>query len=150
MIHSRLDYLVENQYVLSKREIYALWMMTNYEIHRYLMNNVRGEGAEKGLHHWRMSSIIASFITLEDGEFLMRGGDGVTNSRGYAKCLVHDWLAQNLTDHLDEKIGLPLTDVHPLTGKSIYVPYDEFTCKFFEYIVLNFTILMKYVKDNND
>jgi hypothetical protein len=114
------------------------------------MNNVRGEGAEKGLHHWRMSSIIASFITCEDGGFLIRGGDGVTNSRGYAKCLVHSLLAENLTDYLDEKIGLPLTDINPLTGKSMYVNYDEFTCKFFEYIILNFSVLMKFVNENND
>lgn len=125
---------------LTVREIYALWMMLNFDIHRYYMDNVRG--GNKGEHHWRMSDIIAAFIMCDNGEYLMRGSE----SSSYAKIYVHDWLARELTDYLDEKIGLPLTDINPVTLKPVYINYSIYAERFFCYIISNWDRLRHFVE----
>lgn len=142
MRQEELEILVNSQQILTKREIYALWMMTNYDIHRYVMCIVRGE-VERSMRHWHMSAVIAAFIDCEDGEYVLRNLESNTMS----KCAVHEWLAENLTDFLDEKIGLPLSDEDPITHKTKYIDYGLFTFRFFRYIIQNFSSLIEYVKN---
>lgn len=137
--------LMEAEYCsLTKREIYALWMMLNFHIHRYCMDIVRHENI--GQHHWIMSDILAAFITLQGGDYLMRG----SSTSYYAKILVHEWLAEELTGYLDEKIGLPLTDFDEQIQRHRYVDYDLYAERFFDYIIMNWDRLKYYVESNND
>jgi len=106
---------------LTVRETWALKTMLDFSIARYLMCNSvqRLDAGEKADHHIKMSKIICRMIFAEGGEF------GHSLKVGDAWHPVHDYLAEILTDYLDETIGWPLTK--PMYGSD----YDIYKRRFF-------------------
>ena len=93
----------------------------DFHIHRYLMANScqRLNGDEKADHHIAISKILVGFITCDESK---------------EKCYpiwknVHDYLADILTDRMDEVIGFPIHT--PLCGDA----YNPLVEKFFNVIV---------------
>lgn len=89
---------------MTDRERYALRMMLIQSCCRYCLVTARGENAEKGDAHWFISRILSAFIHMKGGDYLLRGIEDCPP--GMVE--VHDYLADGLTDRMDEVIGLPL------------------------------------------
>lgn len=92
----------------------------DFPIHRYLLSNScdRLDGYEKAMVHQEISQLVFEFIacklyTVHDCRVVKK---------------IHDYLAEILTDRLDEVIGFPIT--------TPWDPYDE-TCPnlFFDTII---------------
>ena len=105
---------------ISRRERFMLFQALEHEIHRYLMSNTYGreDGCEKAERHINISSILVGFILCEK-----------YSNRKHIELMmeVHDYLAEILTDRMDEVIGFPVYE-------KIY-DYDEYAQKFFDVIV---------------
>ena len=115
---------------LTKREKFMLFQALRFVIIRYLMSVTYGrqDGYERYERHAEMSGIIVSFIILEkytehEHFWLMRE--------------VHDYLAEILTDKLDEVIDFPIAE-------RVY-DYEEYAKKFFDVIITNIGELEKRV-----
>lgn len=87
-----------------------LWMVLNFHIHRYLMSNQcnRLDGAEKANEHIYISKVLCHFLNADGGIWTIRG---ISDEFPTGWREVHDWLAHNLTDRLDEVIGFPIFEV---------------------------------------
>ena len=122
---------------LTKREIWALKTMLEFDIARYLMANScqRLDGAEKAEHHIAMSKVISKFIFAEGSKY------EDTFRVNCATMAVHDYLAEILTDRMDEVIGFPINT--PLYG-DMYTPLQE---RFFNVIIDNFDEIEKVAKE---
>ena len=122
---------------LTKREIWALRQMLTFDITRYLLANTFGrlDGEEKADRHIHMSKILCRFVFAEGGEYKFSRKESETWHK------VHDYLAEILTDRMDEVIGFPLTT--PLMGDE----FDEYVQKFFDVIINNMSNIEKVAKD---
>ena len=109
---------------ITKREKVLLYMMLEFDIHRYLLANTFGRlcGSEKAEYHIKISSVIFSYVFAEQ-----------YNERRHWQPMmrIHNFLAEILTDRLDEEIGFP-TD-----KTSSEIDYDEFGKRFFNVIIKN-------------
>ena len=118
---------------ITKRERFLLFEALEHYIHRYLMSCTYGreDGNEKAEQHLKISSILVSFILLKK-----------YNERKHfeAQIRVHDYLAEILTDRMDEVIGFPL-------DRRIY-NYDEYVNRFFCVIVDNLDEIKKIIQEN--
>ena len=116
---------------LTKREKFLLFQALEFKIHRYLMSCTYGryDGNEKAERHIEISSILVSFILLEKYSEL---------KHFEIMFKVHDYLAEILTDRLDEVIDFPIND-------KVY-DYDEYVNKFFNIIVDNIDQIQNIVK----
>jgi len=123
---------------LTKREKFMLFQALNYEIHRYLLSCTFGreDSCEKASRHINISNIILAFLNakpynIKDHEVSME---------------IHDYLAEILTDRMDEVIGFPL-DRRPYD-------YDELVNKFFNVIIDHMdqikNIVDNWYKENKD
>lgn len=115
---------------MTERERYALWMMINRDCCRYCLCTSRGESAEKADIHWRICRILAAFITCKGGDLLMRG---VENSV-FGMSEVHKYLTDEITDRMDEVIGLPILEYR----SPEYVDANLYGKKFFDWICEHF------------
>jgi hemoglobin-like flavoprotein len=117
---------------LSKREIWALKEMIMFDIKRYLMANSchRLDGYEKAQRHTTISKILCRFINASE------------NADAWKQ--VHDYLADILTDRMDEVIGFPI-DV-PVVGSD----YDILGDRFFNTIIGHFNEIEEIVKSNTE
>ena len=93
-----------------------------FEIHRYLLANTydRLDGNEKYERHKNISVILYEFLTCKKYHEIY----DFPKMRN-----IHDYLAEILTDRMDEVIGFPIYE-------KIY-DYDELTERFFEVIINN-------------
>jgi len=107
--------------MVTEREKYLLRKELNFHINRYLMANScqRLDGGEKADHHIAISKILVGFITCDESK----------ENRSPVWINVHDYLADILTDRMDEVIGFPIHT--PLYG-DMYTPLAE---KFFTVII---------------
>lgn len=105
---------------MTEREKWLLRQMLSFSIRRYLMANScqRLDAAEKAEMHVKIAEDITRFVFIGD-----------RYKTNVAKMAVHDFLADILTDRMDEVIGFPINT--PLFG-SAYDPLEE---KFFNVIV---------------
>lgn len=108
-----------------------LFQALNYEIQRYLLSCTFGreDSCEKASRHINISNIILAFINakpynIKDHEVAKE---------------IHDYLAEILTDRMDEVIGFPL-DRRPYD-------YDELVNKFFNVIIDHIDSIEKIVKE---
>jgi hypothetical protein len=118
---------------LTKREKWALWSLLEFPIYRYLMANAvqRLDAGEKAQRHIEISKIIANFIfTCEDNNYKVNN----------TWLIIHDYLAEVLTDRMDEVIGFPINT--PLYGNE----FDLLAKKFFDIIVKHFEQIEKLIK----
>jgi hypothetical protein len=102
---------------MDKELKHALWLLMNFNIHRYLMSNAQGRwnGAEKAMCHIELCKLYVAVVRLTEPDAVMMEH-------------MEDWKAvhdktQELTDHLDEVIGFPLSDTPD---------YDNLAPLFFE------------------
>ena len=107
---------------LTKKERFMLFRAMEFEIHRYLLVNTYGrlDGNEKYERHKNISVILYEFLTCKKYNEIY----DFPKMRN-----IHDYLAEILTDRMDEVIGFPIYE-------KIY-DYDELTERFFEVIINN-------------
>ena len=107
--------------MITDREKFLLRKEMDFHINRYLMANScqRLDGGEKADHHIAISKILVGFITCDE----------VKQERSPIWKDVHDYLADILTDRMDEVIGFPIHT--PLYG-DMYTPLAD---KFFSVII---------------
>lgn len=101
------DQLILHNDNLDYRFLYALWLLMELPIHRYLMSNTYGrlDGAEKATRHIELCEIyIATTYFISTDKARIHYNDQLK--------MVHD-KTQLLTDYLDEMINFPLDDPHP-------------------------------------
>lgn len=118
--------------IITNREKWALRELLEFDINRYLMANSaqRLDGSEKAKRHINISKTLCNFVLAGD----KYSWDAVLS--------VHDYLADILTDRMDEAIGFP---IHiPLYGDA----YDPLADKFFEVIINHFEEIEKLVVEN--
>lgn len=116
----------------TKREKFLLFQALDFDIHRYLMSCTFGreDGNEKAERHLNISQALVSFILLKK----------YNEIKHFEVMLeVHDYLAEILTDRLDEVIDFPI-------DRRIY-NYDEYVNKFFNVIIDNINEIEKIVKE---
>lgn len=115
--------------MVTKREKFLLWKLMNFDIHRYLMSNScqRLDGAEKADRHIKISKLLVEYITIDEHKV-----DDLWKP-------VHDYLADILTDRMDEIIGFPIDK--PLYGDD----YDLLAEKFFSVIIKHMTEIEQVV-----
>jgi hypothetical protein len=118
---------MERKMELTKREKWALGYILEFDIARYLMANScqRLDGDEKADRHIRMSKKICWFIFAEK-----YGIDRKSFAKAYVA--MHDFLADILTDRMDEVIGFPINT--PLYGSD----YNDLKDKFLQVIIDKF------------
>ena len=108
--------------MFTKREKFLLCQVIEHDVYRYLMSNTYGreDGCEKAERHINISSSIVSFILCEK-----------YSERKHTEIMmeVHDYLAEILTDRMDEVIGFPIYDKRP--------DYDELVIRFMNVILDN-------------
>ena len=122
---------------LTKREKWALWEMLNFPIHRYLMccSMGREDGSERADMHLKMSEILAKFVLCTHLDDFHVGDE---------KFAIHDFLADILTDRMDEVIAFPID--RPV--ESGHEEYGILANKFFDVIIQNMNGIKKVVNDN--
>lgn len=117
---------------LSKREKFMLFQALEWEIHRYLMANTYGreDGCERAERHMNISAIILSFITVKKYHEI----------HDFPKMkVIHDYLAEILTDKMDEVIDFPIKrEIHD---------YDEYIWRFFNVIIEHINEMEKLIKE---
>ena len=122
---------------MTKREKVLLYILLEFAIHRYLLANThkRHDPVEKAEEHMKIASIIFSYIfareynELKDWQVMMQ---------------IHDYLAEILTDRLDEVIGFPIDK------ESCEIDYHEFGKRFFNVIVENMDNIKTYLIKHKD
>lgn len=117
---------------LTKREVWALHKLIDFDIARYLMANTHGreDGAEKADRHIKISEILAGFLFA----------DGDWHKTNAATMKVHDYLADILTDRMDEVINFPID--RPIYGSD----YNQYRDAFFKVLVDNIDGIYKVAK----
>lgn len=107
---------------LTKKEKFMLFKVMEFDIHRYLLANTynRLDGNEKYERHVNISIHLYEFLTCKK----------YNEIHDFPKMRnIHDYLAEILTDRMDEVIGFPIYE-RPND-------YDELTERFFNVIVKN-------------
>jgi hypothetical protein len=106
---------------ITKKERFMLFRAMEFEIHRYLLANTYGrlDGNEKYERHKNISVILYEFLT----------GKKYNEIKDFSKMRnIHDYLAEILTDRMDEVIDFPIYEKP--------YDYDELTQRFF-YVIIN-------------
>ena len=119
---------------LTKREIWALHTLLDRHIARYLMANTFGreDGIEKGEEHWEISRVLGGFVLADTSR----------RKAEAASMGIHDYLAEILTDRMDEVIFFP-------TDKMIVgTDYDQFRDAFFDTLIKNMDGIIKAGKES--
>jgi hypothetical protein len=111
---------------LSKREIWMLHYLLDFYCIRYMMCNAQGrlDGSEKADLHINISRALCNFILCEG---VPRHED--TYNVNECTMKVHDYLADILTDKMDEVIGFPID------RRLLPEEFDEFAQAFFNVII---------------
>lgn len=106
---------------MTTKEKFLLNKLLSFDVSRYLMANScqRLDGAEKAERHINISTIIYEYIKCK-----------ILTPDHYGEMrVIHDFLAEKLTDKMDEVIGFPINT--PLYGTD----YDELHRKFIKTIL---------------
>lgn len=126
---------------MTKREKYLLWMMLNFALSRYILINMRGNGgAERSDLHFYISKILCHYITSDGGIWTIRNLEDE-----YPKGVfeVHNWIARNITDRMDESIGF-IIDREMTHGEQ-----QECVIKFFNLLCDNINEIEKVIIESN-
>lgn len=119
----------------TKREIFLLRESLEFDIHRYLLANDFNclDGIEKANRHIDISKKIYQFLFLVHFKY--------DRYEPYWKQIkvIHDYLAEILTDRMDEVIGFPINE-------TCIVQIEELTEKFFQIVVQNLENIKKEVE----
>lgn len=117
---------------VTKRERFLLFQLLEHEIHRYLLSCTfdRQDPCERAERHINISNTLVSFINARKFNQIK---DHETAHE------IHDYLAEILTDRMDEVIGFPI-DSRPYN-------YDELVYKFFNVIIEHINEIQSIVKE---
>ena len=124
---------------LTKREKWMLHYILDFPIIRYMMCNSKGreDGIQKAEYHLKISNGLAMFFLCE--------GTYRNNDSYRIKAVgldIHDYLADILTDRMDEVIGYPVD--RPMVGHQ----FDEYGDKFFSVIIQHMAEISEIVKES--
>jgi hypothetical protein len=116
---------------VTKRERFLLKELLNFDINRYLMANTHGrnDGHEKAEKHIAISKTLVGYITCS--------ASSAKDPRLWRK--VHDYLADVLTNKMDEVIRFPVDT--PVRGAE----YQEYVEKFFDFIINEMSNIEKLI-----
>lgn len=117
---------------LTKREIWALHQQLDWHIARYLMSVTFGrkDGGERADEHIAISEILAGFLFADSDHMKIVA----------SRMKVHDYLADILTDRLDEVINFPI-------DRQIYgAEYNQYKSAFFQVLIDNIDEIFKVAK----
>lgn len=122
---------------ITKREKVLLYMLLEFDIHRYLLanTNTRMDGFEKADRHINIAKTLFSYIFIKQYN---ERNDWQTMMK------IHDCLAEILTDQLDEAIGFPIDKA------SYEIDYDEYGKRFFNFIIDNMDKIKEHLQKNKD
>lgn len=98
-----INLLPVRQLIMTKREKHLLWMILHRSMSRYILVNMPGrEYEERADLHIFISKVLCHYILMDGGIWTFIGLDDE-----YPKGLweVHDWIAEHITDRMDEAIG---------------------------------------------
>jgi hypothetical protein len=122
------------QLKLSKREIWMLHYLLDFHCIRYMMCNSKGreDSAEKADVHLAIATALCNFILCE-------GTPRHEDTYKVNECIrpVHDYLADILTDRMDEVIGYPWQ--RQMYGDD----FKEYANKFFD-------VILNHISEIND
>lgn len=122
---------------MTKREKHLLWMILNKTIGRYILVNMPGYGSgERADLHLYISKILCHYILMDGGLWTIRGLEDEYPKGTFD---VHDWIANNITDRMDETIGFVVDRQMTHEEQSIC------TRKFFELLCANIDEIAKVV-----
>lgn len=96
--------------------MHLLWLLMEFDIHRYLIVNTRGrlDGYEKAMRHINLCAIFVASMKY----------CSIDRAKSYDEWKkVHD-ATQKLTDYMDKEIGFPI-------DSSDEADYDKLALKFF-------------------
>lgn len=122
------------QIKLTKREIWMLHYLLDFHCIRYMMCNSKGrfDGSERADIHIGIARVLCNFILCEGTP---RNED--TYNVNECTMKVHDYLADILTDRMDEVIGYPI-------DRQLYADdFDEYAKKFFN-------VILNHISEIND
>lgn len=107
------------EYFLTDRERFMLKEALHHHIYRYLLSNTAGrhDPVERAERHSEIAGILVAFI---------RCGKYHDTKHFEIRKEIHDYLAEILTDRMDEVIGFPLN--------TVPIDYEELVNKFFAVI----------------
>jgi hypothetical protein len=119
---------------LTKREVWMLHYLLDFHCIRYMMCNSKGrfDGSERADIHIGISTALCNFILCE-------GTPRHEDTYNVNECTmkVHDYLADILTDRMDEVIGYPI-------DRSLHsAEFDEYAQKFFN-------VILDHISEIND
>lgn len=119
---------------LTKREIWMLHYLLDFHCIRYMMCNAKGreDGAEKADVHLAISTALCNFILCE-------GTPRNEDTYNVNECVhaVHDYLADILTDNMDQVIGYPVF-------QQMYADdFELYAGKFFD-------VILNHISEIND
>ena len=125
---------------VSKREKHLLWIILNFDIHRYILANSfeRNDGAEKADRHIKISKMICHYIMSDGGLYTIRN---IEDEYPVGWQDIHDYLADILTDRLDETIGMVLS------RRMTHDEQDDCVRKFFDVIIDHMSDMEKIIKE---
>lgn len=122
---------------MTEREKHLLWMILNKAISRYILINMPGCGCgERADLHIYMSKILCHYVLMDGGLWTIRGLDD-EYPKGWKE--VHDWIANHITDKMDETIGFVIDRQMTHKEQSICIR------KFFELLCANIDEIVKVV-----
>ena len=128
---------VEKGANMTKREKHLLWMILNKTIGRYILVNMPGYGSgERADLHLYISKILCHYILMDGGLWTIRGLEDEYPKGTFD---VHDWIANNITDRMDETIGFVVDRQMTHEEQGIC------TRKFFELLCANIDEIAKVV-----
>ena len=119
------------------RERHLLKMILKFPVIRYLLTHSRNEYGERVDWHIRISKLICHWLSASGGVETIRHLND-EYPEGWHE--VHDWIAYNITDCLDEVLGWPL-------GRKVYGDeIEKFADMFIDFIWLHMCELMKVIE----
>lgn len=120
-----------------EREKHLLEIILRFPVIRYLLTHSRNEYGERVVWHIHISKLICHWLSASGGfETIRRLEDEYP--KGWHE--VHDWIADNITDRLDEVLGWPLD--RKVYGDEI----EKFADMFIDFIWSHMGELMKVIE----
>ena len=124
---------------VNKRERNLLWIIMKPSIINYLKAfTPKSETVMMRCDlHMKISKLISHFITAQGGEWTLMGLSD-EDPKGYLE--IHNWLADNVTNHLDKTIGFPIHQ------KVCEDRMEEYAIKLFEIIITYMNTFAKLIE----
>lgn len=126
---------------MENREKHLLWLILYRTISRYILINMPGrEYWERADLHFFISKMLCHYILMDGGIWTIRGLDDEC-PKGWIE--IHDWIADNITDRMDETIGFVID------RQMSREEQDKCIRIFFDLLCKNIDVMAKIIADSN-